>query len=376
MRNRNSFRLSLAVIVLLFPVLLGAQTNRVVRGAVFSPDGARVSGAQVTASHNPSFTAVSDDNGQFSISIPPSETHLTITASGYESLTQQIDAIVMVFNLSYDKARKAAVDKEERERLAAQKAAEQAAEERARLEAEQKAAKMQHLRDSIARERQAMLAREQAVKDSLAAMEAARQKAVKDSTAAVKKQQRLKAVQEYDKKYKNHGFVSSLDLSYGYQLSKGEVVYKGVGWQNYGDLMPVSLNYYAGYRFNYLCTLSAGVGVLYHIKSITPKGDTFADFYKDFKEKQVDVSVSVKLSTYMTKGKIQPMFSAAGGLYVLSMRPFVDAGLGCNFRCNKSFSTYILADFSLTPWPSFDADNSVSAYKSALTPGIKLGLTF
>lgn len=137
------------------------------------------------------------------------------------------------------------------------------------------------------------------------------------------------------------------------------------------------MTYSIGYRINYLFAVSAGAGVLYDVRNISIKNDSFASgYYPDFKLKQIDVPAFVKADLFMARGKVQPLLSVSGGLYVLSMTPLVDGGLGCSVRVSKSTAINILASVRTTPWPYFYEHSKSAGYKMALTPGVKLGISF
>lgn len=294
---------------------------------------------------------------------------------------------------------KVAREKAVADSLAAVKRAEK--EEAARIAAREKfvadslAAVQKAVKEEVARIAAEKAAREKAVADSLeavqravreetariAAEKAAREKAVADSLAAEqkadKKAAQKAAVEKYDSQFKNHGLIFGLDFAYGYQVAKGDVVFKDRGWREYGDQIPLQLCFSVGYRVNYLFAISAGAGVLYDVKNISIKNDSFAPgYYPDFRLKQIDVPIFLKADLYMSKGKVQPLLSVSGGLYALSVSPLVDAGIGCSVRISKSSALNILASFRTTPWPYFDEEAKASGYKMAPTPGFKVGFSF
>lgn len=178
----------------------------------------------------------------------------------------------------------------------------------------------------------------------------------------------------YKDTYKTKGLVHSLDVSYGYQVSKGEVIYQNVGYREYGNLSPVQFTYSIGWRFNHLISLSAGVGVLANMKSLEIKGEDFASYYRDYKPKNFDLPVFINTRLYLTKTMVQPVISVSGGVYALSLVPLVDVGVGVNVRLAKAASVHLMAVLDTTPWLSF-TEKKVS-YKMSITPGVKLGFSF
>ena len=213
--------------------------------------------------------------------------------------------------------------------------------------------------------------------ERIAAEKAVAKKAVADSIAREKKAEKKALINQYNSKYKNRGLINSIDFAYGYQLKQGDVVFTNRGWRKYGDQIPLILTYSIGYRINYLFAVSAGAGVLYDVRNISIKNDSFASgYYPDFRLKQIDVPVFVKADLFMARGKVQPLLSVSGGLYVLSMTPLVDGGLGCSIRVSKSTAINILASVRTTPWPYFYEHSKSAGYKMALTPGVKFGVSF
>lgn len=350
-----------------------ASQSRLVRGVVFDALNMPVQGATLYADRKTE-VAVSGSDGTFEVAVPSYTRSITAHKEGCFDQTLEIDGSYLVFTMNVNKdwervqAEKAAArEKFVADSLAAIKAADKAAadkaakEEAARIAAEKAAAEKAAKEEAIRK-----AAYERTLADSLAAVKRAEKKAAQKASA-----------ENYDSKFKNRGLINSVDFSYGYQIAKGDVIFSDRGWREYGDQLPLQLTYSIGYRINYLFAISAGAGVLYDVKNISIKNDTFyQDFYPDFKLKQIDVPVFLKADIYMARGKVQPLLTVSGGLYVLSVSPLVDAGIGCSIRLSRSSALNILASFRTTPWPFFDEDAMTSGYKMAPTPGFKVGFSF
>ena len=335
--------------LLLLSVAVAAQ-NRVVRGVVFDASHIPFKGVSISVSGY-DISTVSKDDGTFELTVPTHCRSVTASKEGYLSHSLEIDGSYLVFTMKLDK---------DWEKVQAAKAA----------------AKAKHVADSTAAVQAAqktaatMAAKEEA--ERIAAEKAAAKKAVADSIAREKNT----LINQYNSKYKNRGLINSIDFAYGYQFEKGRVVFTNRGWRGYGDQIPLLLTYSIGYRINHLFAVSAGTGVLYDVRNISIKNDSFASFYSDFKLKQIDVPVFVKADLFMARGKVQPLLSVSGGLYVLTMTPLVDGGIGCSIRVSKSTAINILASVRTTPWPYFDEYSHSAGYQMAVTPGIKLGISF
>ena len=410
-------------VLLLLSVAVSAQ-NRVVRGVVFDASHIPFKGVLISVSGY-DISTVSNDDGTFELTVPTFCRSVTASKEGFLSSSLEIDGSYLVFTMKLDKdwekeqaikaaarakyvadstvavqaAQKAAAAKaakDEAARIAAEKdaAKKTAKEEAERLAAEEAVAK-KAVADSIAREKKAekkaaeeeaarIVAEKDAAKkaakeeaERIAAEKAVAKKAVADSIAREKKAEKKALINQYNSKYKNRGLINSIDFAYGYQLKQGDVVFTDRGWRKYGDQIPLTLTYSIGYRINYLFAVSAGAGVLYDVRNISIKNDSFASgYYPDFKLKQIDVPAFVKADLFMARGKVQPLLSVSGGLYVLSMTPLVDGGLGCSIRVSKSTAINILASVRTTPWPYFYEHSKSAGYKMALTPGVKLGISF
>lgn len=330
----------LSAVLSMFCVVASAQSSRVVQGRVVDEKGTPIAGATITASGF-STTFTSDGKGNFRAEIPSSVNRLTAVAPQYDSSTETIEGLFVLIRLKYDP------NAEKRRAEVAAKAVESAR------------------RDSL-------LARQKAYADSVAATQsvlAAQQK-------ARKKEAYRRKIAAYDEKYRNHGLVHEVSLAYGYQVDKGKVIYKTLGTIPYGDQIPLTLTYTIGWRFNYLVSLGLGVGVLYDVRCMDAKGDSYASMYEDFKSHQIDVPVFLNAKLYFIPAEVQPFVSVSGGLYALTLNGYIDGGLGVNIRMKKSFAMNISANLSTTPWPYFSDSDSKCGYRMSLTPGVKVGVNF
>lgn len=341
-------------VLILLSVAVSAQ-NRVVRGVVFDASHIPFKGVLISVSGY-DISTVSNDDGTFELTVPTYCRSVTASKEGFLSSSLEIDGSYLVFTMKLDKD----WEKEQAAKVAAK--AKHVADSTAAVQAAQKAAATKAAEEEAAR---------------IAAEKAVAKKAVADSIAREKKAEKKALINQYNSKYKNRGLINSIDFAYGYQLKQGDVVFSDRGWRKYGDQIPLILTYSIGYRINYLFAVSAGAGVLYDVRNISIKNDSFASgYYPDFKLKQIDVPAFVKADLFMARGKVQPLLSVSGGLYVLSMTPLVDGVLGCSIRVSKSTAINILASVRTTPWPYFYEHSKSAGYKMALTPGVKLGISF
>lgn len=377
----------ICVLVLLLLTIAAMAQNRVVRGVVFDSSRNPFKGAVVTAVGQ-SVSVETKVDGTFEMTVPSYTKMVTASYDGFIAHTLEIDGSYLVFTLKVDKnwekeqaaAEKAA--KEEAARVAAEKAAaEKAAKAEADRIAAEKAAAEKAEANRIAAEK---AAKEKAAKEEaarIATEKAAAEKAAKAEAnriaAEKKKAARDEANAKYDAQFKNHGLINNVELAYGYQLGTGEVIFKDSGWRQYGDQIPLQLTYAIGYRINWCLAVSAGAGFLYNVRNIAIKNDMFSPtLYPKFKYTQFDIPVFVKVDYFMTRSKIQPMLSVSGGLYVMTMTPMADAGVGCSIRLSKSTALNILASIRTTPWPYFDSYYKNAGYKMTLTPSVKIGFAF
>ena len=179
-------------------------------------------------------------------------------------------------------------------------------------------------------------------------------------------------------KYKNKGLVHSLELSYGYQLGKGDVVYANYGYREYGSFHPVCLTYACGYKFNNYVSVALGTGLMYNLVNLRLyHGDYFAT-YNEQRFTALNIPLFCNVKTYLTKSKCQPMLSLSGGVFLPYCELLLDAGLGCCFKVGRKSNMYLLATMSTTPRGDFVESDECFYYKKGFqwTPSIKLGFSF
>ena len=292
------------------------------------------------------------------------------------------------------KAERAAIlaaAKAEKERLAAEEKARKEEEARLKAEAEAKAkAEKERLaaEEKARKEEEARLkaeaeAKAKAEKERLAAEEKARKeeearlKAEADAKArAERKAAHQAADKEYDKRFKNKGFEHSVDISYSYQLRQGNVAFVYSGFRNYGSTHPIELDYTLSYKFNRLVSVGLGVGVLYHLKSMSINGDDYIPAYASFREKQIDVPVFANVKIRMLRSHIRPLISVQGGYYCMTGVFYGEAGLGCEYRVTKGLALQLTASVRTCPWPNFSEESLFAKYEMSVSPCIKLGVSF
>lgn len=267
-------------------------------------------------------------------------------------------------------------------------AAKAKAEEQARIEAEKKAeaeaATKAAEQERLAAEAAAAAAKAKAEELAHLAAEkeaAAKAKAEEEARIKAEKAARKKAVNdEYNSKYKNKGLVHSIELAYGYQLDKGDVVYKNLGYREYGTLHPVELTYTIGYRFCNWMSVGVGAGVSYNLVNLCDYGDVFDPMYRDAdKFTPINIPVFLNAKVYMSRGKCQPMLSVSGGIYAPNIDMLWDVGVGCNSRLSKRGNMYFLASLRTTPYGLFEERPPYDSYYVSdwiLTPSFKIGFTF
>ena len=405
-------RLLIWVIFVMIPTVLCAQ-NRTVRGFVYDVNNQPLHNVTLTPEGGVESYKVDSNDGSFAISISYNYSKLVASCEGYISAAKYIDGSYLIFVLEVDKeaverarreknaeerARKEAEEKarkeaerQEQERLAAERAAIIAAAkaEKERLAAEEKARKEEEARikaeaEAKAKaEREARLQAEREEKARLAAEEKARKeeearlKAEADAKAIAKRKAANQAADKaYDERFKNKGLEHSVDISYAYQLSKGEVAFVYSGYRNYGSTHPVELDYTLSYKFNRIVSVGVGVGVLYHLKSIAIIGDDYISAYSSFKEKQVDVPVFANVKIRMLRSNVRPLISLQGGYYCLSGVLYGEAGLGCEYRVTKGLALQLTASVRTCPWPHFIKESGYAKYDMSVSPCIKLGVNF
>ena len=388
-----------------------AQTERTVNGVVFDEKGLPLAGAVIQpVGTDWKFNAKAD--GTFMILVPHYVKELSVGLPGFLSQTLEIDGSYLVFKLKVDKgyaqakAKAEAEAKEETERRAR-------AEEAARLAAEKKAA--EEAAAQARAEEAARIAAEKAAREAEEARLAAERKAAQEAAAqaraeesarlaeekraareaaaqakAEKEAERKAAINAYNAKYKNKGIVHALEFSYvlytGDPSVGYDVVYKNLGYRNYGSLHPVELKYTLGYRFNNWFSLGGGTGVQYQLGNLYAYGDEFDPLYRETeKYTPINIPVFINARLYMSRGKYQPMLTLSGGVYApLMLIPLFDAGAGLNVRLSKSGNMYFLVSVCSTPSGHFIEGESEDDYGTTncyvhhwrIDPSFKLGFTF
>ena len=374
-----------------------AQT-RTVNGIVFDDKGFPLAGAVIQpVGVDMRFEAKSD--GTFVISIPYYIKELSAMAPGYLAQIQEIDGSYLIFKLQVNtalieaniKAAEEAKAEEERKLKEAQRdslariraeraallaaerdaAAQAKAEEAARLAAERKAA--QEAAVQARAEEAARLAAERK-----AAQEAAAQARAEEAARLAAER---KAINEaYNAKYKNKGFAHALEFSYAFYTGTSgasDVVYKHLGYREYGSLQPVGLTYTFGYRFSNWLSLGIGTGVQYQLVNLSAYGDVFTSLYKDVdKYTPLNIPVFVNAKIYMSRGKCQPLLSLSGGMYAPNKEGLFDVGLGLNMRLTKVGSMYFMISACSTPYGDFNESSAVYTAAGQTSASFKLGFTF
>ena len=329
----------LTFLFLAISMTCAAQNERVVKGIVRSEKGTPVSGAVVSA-HEAELSVRTGSDGAFVITLPDNVEKLQAACSGYHTIVLAVDGSFMEFRLRHDKGY-------------ASKAFEYAS-----IEA-------------------------QMAKDA--------EKRILDEEAARLKEEkhaRSKALdQAYNERFRNAGFVHSVELAYGYQLSHGDVVYRNLGYREYGNLQPVEFNYTFGYRFNSFFSLGIGAGVQYQMVNLCTYGDVFEPLYTDHEDfTPVNVPIYINTKVYLTRTRVQPLVALSGGVYLPNSEAMFDLGFGADLRLSRRTSMYVLVSFRTTPYGDFreysgqEGIASRPAFymyypKCAWTPSVKIGLT-
>ena len=377
-----------------------AQSGRFVNGVVFDENDSPMAGVKVVAKGGAE-QVVTGPDGQFKMTVSAYTKYLEAYNEGYLMQSAEIDGSYIVFRMKIDK--KYAERKAAEEKAAAEAAAAKAkAEEEARIAAE-KAAEAKRIAEEKAAaakakaEEQARIeAEKKAEAERLAAEKAAEAKRIAEEKAAAAKtkaEEKAKKIAKrkeidkaYNAKYRNKGLVHSFELSYGYQLGKGDVIYKNLGLREYGSFHPIEATYTIGYRFCNWVSLGLGAGVSYNLVNLCTYGDVFDPIYKGA-DKFTPINIPIFLNTkfYMSRGKYQPMLSVSGGVYAPNLELLADVGVGCNLRLSKRGNMYFLASLRTTPYGffveksiGFNYDLSSSYYYSDFvwTPSFKIGFTF
>ena len=377
-----------------------AQSGRFVNGVVFDENDSPMAGVKVVAKGGAE-QVVTGPDGQFKMTVSAYTKYLEAYAEGYLTQSAEVDGSYIVFRMKIDK--KYAERKAAEEKAAAEAAAAKAkAEEEARIAAE-KAAEAKHVAEEKAAaakakaEEQARIeAEKKAEAEHLAAEKAAEAKRIAEEKAAAAKtkaEEKAKKIAKrkeidkaYNAKYRNKGLVHSFELSYGYQVGSGDVIYKNLGFREYGSFHPIEATYTIGYRFCNWVSLGLGAGVSYNLVNLCTYGDVFDPMY-DGADRFTPINIPVFLNSkvYMSRGKYQPMLSVSGGVYAPNLELLADVGVGCNLRLSKRGNMYFLASLRTTPYGffveksiGFNYDLSSSYYYSDFvwTPSFKIGFTF
>ena len=371
-----------------------AQSGRFVNGVVFDENDSPMAGVKVVAKGGAE-QVVTGPDGQFKMTVSAYTKYLEAYNEGYLMQSAEIDGSYIVFRMKIDKkyAERKAAEKKAAAEAAAAKAK---AEEEARIAAE-KAAEAKRIAEEKAAaakakaEEQARIeAEKKAESERLAAQKAAEAKRIAEEKAAAAKTkaeekakkiaQRKEIDKAYNAKYRNKGLVHSFELSYGYQLGKGNVIYKNLGFREYGSFHPIEATYTIGYRFCNWVSLGLGAGVSYNLVNLCTYDDVFDPMYEGA-DKFTPVNIPVFLNTkvYMSRGKCQPMLSVSGGVYAPNLEVLADVGIGCNLRLSKRGNMYFLASIRSTPYGFFEENSLSDSYyflDFVWTPSFKIGFTF
>lgn len=316
-----------------------AQNDIVVKGLVRGEKSGPIAGAAVSAVGVEIFVKT-DSAGMFVMTVPAGVERIQAEAPGYHKLALRINGEFMTFDLKVDEK-------------------------------------------YVSKAREYAMIEEQLVRD-------AQRRKVEEEKARIKaeKMARIREIDEqYNKNYKNKGLVHTLELAYGYQLAHGDVVYKNLGYREYGNLHPVELNYTLAYRFNNFVSVGIGTGLQYQIVNLCTYGDVFSpsyDGYEDFTPFNVPLFLNTKL--YLTRGKFQPIVSLSGGIYLPNCEGLCDIGIGANLRLNRNANMYFLLSCRPTPYGDFreysgqEGIASRPAFfmyytKVAWAPSFKIGFT-
>lgn len=335
-------------IVLLFLLTLAAQAQniRVVRGAIVTEDGTPLKNVIVETDNGSKFDPQED--GSFEIRVPTTTRSLYFKAEGYTTISREIDGLYMLVKM--------AIDKE------AVKKAEQAAKEQ-----EEQAEKVR--KDAEAK---------------LKAEEDARIKAEKERQAAEVKAQKKEARQKkdalYDEQYRNKGLEHAVDISYSYPLYECDVYYHYSGYKEYGTLHPFELDYTLSYRINRFVSVGAGVGFLFHAKSLIIVHDYFStDYgpeYAEFKEKRYDIPIFGAIRITPLRKRLRPVISGYCGYYLFSRTLMWEGDLGVEFRISRRTAAHICLSARSTPYPYFKETDEKAGYFAAISPSVKIGFSF
>ena len=360
-------RLTILILSIISSSILFAQDYREVQGRVIDQDGHPVADARVVC--NAECVCVTGADGLFNFRTTIYSRDIEVNVAGFITRRVDIDGSFLTVRLQKDLTyyvKLAAKQKaEEKARIAAEKDARSAeekriAEETARIKAEEKA--------RIAAEKDARSAEEKRIAEEEARIKAEE----KAKLTAERKAKQLQLTEAYNKKYRNKGFVHSLECSYLPQPNvSGHVIYTNLGHRDYGNLHPVQLDYLFGYRFNNSFMLNLGVGILVHTVNLTACGDTF--IYGNVDYRPFDIPVFANFRATLTRGKVQPIVVVSAGVYTLSPTFLIEVGVGVNYRISKRSNVYFTLSANSTPWVSIDYPycNEFTVF----SPGFKIGFT-
>ena len=372
-----------------------AQSGRFVNGVVFGENDSPMAGVKVVAKGGAE-QVVTGPDGQFKMTVSAYTKYLEAHAEGYLMQSAEIDGSYIIFRMKIDK--KYAEQKAAEEKAAAEAAAAKAkAEEEARIAAH-KAAEAKRIAEekaaaakAKAEEEARIAAEKKAEAERLAAQKAAEAKRIAEEKAAAAKakaEEKAKKIAKrkeidkaYNAKYRNKGLIHSIELSYGYQNAEGNnVIYKNLGYREYGNFHPIEATYTIGYRFCNWVSLGLGAGVSYNLVNLCTYGDVFDPMYEGAdKFTPINIPVFLNSKVYMSRGKCQPMLSVSGGVYAPNLELLADVGVGCNLRLSKRGNMYFLASIRTTPYGFFVENSSTDGYYSSnfvWTPSFKIGFTF
>lgn len=419
-------------IIVVFCLPLAAQDFIKVTGVVENVSGDPISGVTVYAVGT-RITAQTDSKGYFELMIPSTVRYVRAQKSMYVPKNVAVrSSIKIVLERDHEAVEKASAEKAataEKTRMAAERVR---AEEQARTRAAE-AARAQAISDSLAlvekvrleqeaRFRAEVEAREivirdslllaeitrheaearafeeagrQAVRDSLAAVEA-RALFVRDSIAAAeakaifvsdsiaialeqqKRDARKAAEDKYNSRFKNHGIESTIEFGYVYQLAKGEIRYLYSGYRQISSMHPLFVDYTCSYRFNRSFSMGIGVGYIYNLKSIVIINDQILGMDDGWNEKRFDLPVFLAIKTRFGRYSVRPIIDCKGGWYPITNTIFMDAGLGVEFRLSKGTALNLTASLRSTPLINIDynVNHSESKYYPCWSPCARIGFAF
>lgn len=350
----------IGILLLVIPLSLCAQNQRIVKGYVYDANGRPLPGATVSPVGSNTLYQLHESDGSFSISVSFAYNQLTASCSGYVPVTKEIDGSYLLFYLQVDvEAERARIAAEERARR----------EEEARIRAEEDA-KIRAQKEEEARIKAEETAKIRAEQERLAA----EAKAKRDAEKSRKKALRQEKDSTYNVKFKNHGLAHSVRASYAYQLAECRTAYFYSGFREYGSLHPLQLDYALSYKINRIFSVGAGVGIMFNSRSVFIVGDEFV--CSGFKEHRIDVPVFAVVSAYFGRWKVRPAVSVFGGYYPLSRVTLVEGLLGAEYRLARKLSLEVGVFVKTTPYPYFDMENETGGYTMAISPGAAVRFNF